>query len=166
MARFPSFCSFSATGIALMLLMAPAKSQTVANEPVRESLRGGAGEPVLEIPTVRQQNNDRDDKYEKYADGLYILPLFRTVSADRAYQVDVWNLLVGPGQETAEFELPGTAILLIKAGSATIVVDDIEREQLEMGAILVVQPRSRLQITNRANDRPVAVRVTLFSGTE
>lgn len=166
MARFRSIRSLSATGIALMLLTAPAVPQSGPNDPVKESLRGGAGKPVLEIPSVRQENNDRDDKYEKYVDGLYVLRLFRTVSDDRAYQVDVWNLLIGPGQETAAFELPGTAILLVRAGTGTLAVDDDKREELEMGETLVAQPRASLRITNRAEDRPLFVRVTMFSGTE
>lgn len=166
MVRFRFFRSFSAAAIVLLLSAAPAMPQSAATEPVRESLRGGAGKPVVEIPSVRQQNNERDDRYEKYVDGLYVLPLFRTVSGDRAYQVDVWNLLIGPGQETAEFELPGTAILLVRAGSATVIVDAAKREELEMGGTLVVQPQSSLRIANRADDRAISVRVTLFSGTE
>jgi hypothetical protein len=152
--------------VVLLILTAFAVHHSAANEPVEESLRGGAGAPVREIPYVREQNNDRDDRYEKYADGLYVLPLFRTVSADRSYQVDVWNLLIGPGQETADFALPGTAILLVRAGSLIVVVDDSRETGLEMGGTLVVQPESRLRITNRATDRPINVRVTMFSGTE
>lgn len=166
MGDFRSFHCLSATGIALMLLATLLMQRSAANEPVRESLRGGAGEPVVEIPDVRKQNNDRDDKYEKYADGLYVLPIFQTVSADRAYQVDVWNLLVGPGQETTKFELPGTAILLVRAGSAMVVIDDGKRAELEMGGTLVLKPQSTLQITNQEDDRPISVRVTLFSGRE
>ena len=166
MRQFRFSRSYLATGTVLATLAALAMQHSTADEPVKESLRGGAGAPVLEIPYVREQNNDRDDKYRKYADGLYMLALFRTVSADRSYQVDVWNLLVGPGQETTEFELPGTAILLVRAGSAVIVVDDGKGTELEMGGTLVVEPASRLRITNRAEDRPISVRVTMFSGTE
>ena len=155
-----------AVWLALALLAAILWSESTAGDPLRESLRGGAGKPVVEFPEVREQNRKAEAKYEKYAEGLYVLELFSTDSADRSYRISVWNLLVGPGKETREFELPGTTILLLRAGSAQVLVDGRQERDLVMGATLVVAEKTRIRITNRAPDRPVNVRATLFSGVE
>ncbi len=155
-----------AIGLAVVWVAAVPWSQSLAGEPLRESVRGGAGQPVVELPEVRAQNQNAEAKYHEYVEGLYVLELFRTVSRDESFEIDVWNLLVGPGKETGEFELPGTAVLLLRAGSAQVVVDGQSKSDLEMGATLVVPEKTRIRITNRAGDRPVNVRATLFSGVE
>jgi len=158
--------SRSVAGFAASLLLGMLWSQSTAGDPLSESLRGGAGTPVVEIPEVREQNLRADPKYRKYAEGLYVLEMFSTLSADKSYRVSVWNLLVGPARETQEFELPGAAILLLRAGSAQVVLGDQKESDLKMGATLVAPEKASIRITNRSPDRPVTIRATLFSGAD
>jgi mannose-6-phosphate isomerase-like protein (cupin superfamily) len=153
-------------GPVLALFLVLTCSQAMATEPLSESFRAGGDAAVAELSDIREQNQKADSRYEKYADGLYVLKLFGTVSADKSYQINAWNLLIGPGKATTEFELPGSAVLLFKAGAAQVTVDGKQERDLKMGDTLVVPEKSSIRITNLASDRPVTVRATLFSGNE
>jgi hypothetical protein len=153
-------------GLVLAMFTVMTCSHSMAAEPLSESLRGGNGVQLAELSDVRDQNQKADPRYEKYANGLYVLKLFRTVSADNSYQISAWNLLIGPGKATKEFELPGSAVLLFRAGGAQVVVDGKQEGDLKMGDTLIVPEKSSIRITNLASDRPVTVRATLFSGVE
>jgi hypothetical protein len=150
----------------IVLMVGAPWAQSTASDPTLESIRGGAGIPVVEVPGAREQNLKTDSLYEKYAEGLYVQELFNTVSADKSFQINVWNLLVGPGKKTNDFGLPGAAVLLVRAGSAQIVVGGVQGNDLEMGAALVVPEETPIRITNRDPESPVLTRATLFSGVE
>ncbi|HZD53302.1 MAG TPA: hypothetical protein VE175_09650 [Woeseiaceae bacterium] len=150
----------------MLVLATVLSSQSTGSEPLSESIRGGAGSPVVVFPEVRARNLRAEAKYERYADGLFVLKLFRTLSADGTYRIEVWNLLVGPGKATGEFELPGTAILLLRAGNAQINLAGEREIQLDAADTTVVPENSRIRISNRSSEHPVNVRATLFTGVE
>lgn len=84
-----------------------------------------------------------------------------TAEAAPRFRVEIRDLLVGPGQTTAELRLPAAAILEVRAGTGTIAIDG-ERAELKPGASFSVAEGQRFQIAN-GSDAQIAIRALLIS---
>lgn len=128
-------------------------------------LRGGEATPSVAADTPRDEVLREGPNYEKYAEGLYVRRVFRTVNPTEEYAVEVWALLIGPGKKTAEVTFPGAATLLVRSGRAAITTRDAKRE-LGLGASLLVPEGRKVSIVNLDAERPVSIRAVIMKGLE
>ena len=76
------------------------------------------------------------------------------------YRIELWDLLVGPGQRSDAMALPGGAVLEVRAGSGRIELDRAARE-LRPGTTLAVREGSKVALTNTRQDLGLSIRAVV-----
>jgi mannose-6-phosphate isomerase-like protein (cupin superfamily) len=98
--------------------------------------------------------------YEQLVPGLLARTRFvAPATADR--RVELWDLLVGPGQRSAAATLPGGAVLEVRGGSGRISIGEREQE-LRAGATLAVADGASFRLVNARNDLGLSIRATVI----
>lgn len=141
---------FSFAAIGLSLFTAPLAGQTARG-------RGAAQ------PPARTENLPDGPNYTKFANGLYMRRLSQIVAPSRDYSVEEWALLVGPGKSTDTVTLPGTAVLLVRTGSAVVTLGD-RKQDVRLGSSLLVVENQRFSIANSDKERPVSIKAVIVKG--
>ncbi len=136
--------------IALSLLTAAVAAQTARGR--------GTAQPPARADTLPEGPN-----YTKYANGLYTRVLSQTVASSKDYSVEEWALLVGPGKTTDTVTLPGSAVLLVRTGSAVVTLGD-RRQDVRLGSSLLVPENQRFSIANSNKERPVSIKAVIVKG--
>jgi hypothetical protein len=75
--------------------------------------------------------------------------------------VEVWDLMVGPGQATAAAHLPGSAVVEVRSGTGIFTSRSTPRE-LRIGMTFVLDEAAEFAITNADKEAPLILRVTLI----
>ncbi len=102
------------------------------------------------------------ESYKQLVPGLLARTRFvAPATADR--RVELWDLLVGPGQRSAPATLPGGAVLEVRGGSGRITIADKDQE-LRTGATLSVADGTSFRLVNARNDLGLSIRATVVIG--
>src|SRR5229473_5249580 len=72
----------------------------------------------------------------QYAPGLLVRTSY-VAESSAAYRVEIWDLVVGPGKTSAAVKLPGGAVLEVRAGSGTVVIQG-KRREFRPGAVFTI----------------------------
>jgi len=100
-----------------------------------------------------------NNPYHQFVPGLMVRTLY--VAETRGPNpITVWDLLVGPGQKTATFTLPGAAVLSISSGQGIVTAAGAARE-VSTGQTTVVDEGAEIQIENRTAGAGLMIRATL-----
>jgi len=124
---------------------------------------GGKGVGTLPQTPVSEVNFSKTEPakpFSKLADGLAARTLFQA-SDGAGTQVEVRDLLIGPGQKTESASLTGAAVFEIRSGNGTMQTGEKQRE-LTPGVTLSLSEKATFTIENKA-DSPMAIRVFLFT---
>jgi len=97
--------------------------------------------------------------YAEFAPGVLTRSRYETESG-AGYRVEIWDMLLGPRQESATISLPGGAILTTRSGQPAITIDGKAMIAVAGTALSVAEGQS-FTITNESDD-PVSLRVYLF----
>lgn len=123
---------------------------------------GGKGVGTLPQTPVSEANFSKTEPakpFSKLADGLATRTLFQA-SDGAGTQIEVRDLLIGPGQRTESASLPGAAVFEIRSGDGTIQIGEKQRE-LTLGVTLSVPEKAAFAIENKS-DVPMTIRAFLF----
>jgi hypothetical protein len=101
--------------------------------------------------------------YTKYAAGLYTRRVSQTVGPSKDYGIEEWGLLVGPGQNTDTVTLPGAAVLVVRTGTATLIIDG-QKQQVRLGSSVLIAEKQRFSIMNADKERPVSIKAVIVRG--
>lgn len=106
-----------------------------------------------------------DKPFEQMTSGLFVRKTYEADSTGRL-RVQIWDLLVGPGKKSEPVELPGAAILEVRSGSGTIILDT-ERKLLALGTSLSVDEGSSIAFDNSNGAGRLAIRtIVITSGAQ
>jgi len=122
--------------------------------------------PVPGPPVTPPQLTDLEPRepYRLLVPGL----LTRTrYVADRGqrHAVEVWDLMVGPGQATATAHLPGSAVVEVRSGTGVFTSRSTPRE-LRIGMTFVLDEAAEFAVTNADKEAPLILRVTLIHSVQ
>lgn len=123
---------------------------------------GRKGVGMLPQTPVSEANFSKTEPakpFSKLADGLATRTLFQT-SDGAGTQVEVRDLLLGPGQKTESTKLPGAAVLEIRSGSGMLVAGE-KQQELALGTTLSVPENATFRIENKS-DVLMTIRAFLF----
>ena len=98
--------------------------------------------------------------YAEFAPGVLTRSRYETDSGN-GYRVEIWDMLVGPRQESGLISLPGGAVVTISSGQPAIAIDG-KAAVAAAGTALNLSEGQTFTISN-ASDDPVTLRVYLFS---
>lgn len=101
--------------------------------------------------------------YRAFAPGLLVRNTYRA-PAEGALQVEIWDLLVGPGSRSEAARLPGAAVLEVRTGSGTALVDG-ESSELSLGATLLIGEEAEVAFDN-PGEGPLSMRAILISAAD
>jgi mannose-6-phosphate isomerase-like protein (cupin superfamily) len=102
--------------------------------------------PAREIP-----------RYRTLVRGLLVREVFQTGAQDRGYSVEVWGMLVGPGQRTDETKLDADAILLVRSGRGIMTIDG-ENNELRLGSSYSIPAGRSFRVENFDEAAPISLR--------
>jgi len=118
--------------------------------------------PTRSIDRSQLAPDPQQNSYRQYAPGL----LARTVyKADQTgdLNVEIWDLLVGPGKRSEAATLPGGAVFEIRSGNGAVTIAG-KRRDVKTGATLSLDDGDSFQIENTSADEPVSIRLVLIHG--
>ena len=120
--------------------------------------------PVLTpqvAPPTNLANYSPNNPYRQLVPGLMVRTLY--VAETRGpNRIQVWELLVGPGQKTGAFTLPGAGVLFITSGQGVVTTAGAARE-VSTGQTTVVDEGAQIQIENRTAGAGLMIQATLVS---
>jgi hypothetical protein len=96
------------------------------------------------------------DAYRPYAPGLLARTVYLAGKAGRV-EVELWDLLVGPGKKTGLVSLPGAAVLDVRSGGGAVAVGG-KTVELRMGATLAIDEGQGFTLENRVPDGALTIR--------
>jgi mannose-6-phosphate isomerase-like protein (cupin superfamily) len=96
-------------------------------------------------------------EYRTLVRGLLVREVFRTRAQDRGYSVEVWGMLVGPGQRTGETKLDADAILLVRSGRGIMTIDG-ENNELRLGSSYSIPAGRSFRVENFDEASPISLR--------
>lgn len=97
--------------------------------------------------------------YRQFAKGLLAQTVY-TADADGPFAIEVWDLIVGPGQRSESAALPGAAVLEIRSGTGKVTVAGRDRET-PTGAALSIAEGERFTIVNGSPEQALTIRATV-----
>jgi mannose-6-phosphate isomerase-like protein (cupin superfamily) len=123
--------------------------------------------PVAAVPTAtpaidRTQlaPDSSQNPYRQYAPGLLARTVYKAEGADR-FEVEIWDLLVGPGKKTEPATLPGGAVFEVRSGEGVLQVSG-KRNEVKTGATLAVGDGESFQIDNGSTESAVSIRAVVI----
>jgi hypothetical protein len=119
--------------------------------------------PPLPPPDPRQvsfSSYQPQQPYAEYTAGVLTRSRYETDSGN-GYRVEIWDMLVGPHQESGSISLPGGAVVTTSSGQAAITIDG-KAAVAATGTALTLSEGQTFTIANESDD-PVTLRVYLFS---
>jgi hypothetical protein len=75
-------------------------------------------------------------------------------------ELEVWDLLVGPGIVTDALVLPGGGVLQVRSGAAQLTLDG-QPQDVRIGQSVALDEGRSLRIDNRGSSNPLTLRATL-----
>lgn len=109
---------------------------------------------------VQDANRFAVPKYERYARGLLARSVFQAIDPQQHYRIEVWGLVVGPGQRSEEATLPGNALLLVRAGRGLISING-KNQELALGRVVMVPRSDKFTIENFDPHQAISMRATI-----
>ena len=106
---------------------------------------------ALNLPSFRQA-----------VPGLLVRTRF-VAKAGAGTQVELWDLLIGPGHRSDRVRLPGPAVLEVRGGAGAVLINQ-KRQDLRAGASLAIPEGASLLFANARRDLGLDLRVTIVVG--
>ena len=94
--------------------------------------------------------------------GLLVRTRF-VAKAGTGRQVELWDLLIGPGRRSDRVRLPGPAVLEVRGGAGAVLINQ-KRQDLRAGASLAIPEGASVLFANARNDLGLDLRVTIVIG--
>jgi hypothetical protein len=99
--------------------------------------------------------------FEERVPGVLVRVTHRT-SASPDLSVQIWDLLVAPGERSEALVLPGAAVVSVRSGEATLVIAG-EARRATIGTSHGVAEGAEIHIDNRESDARLAARAIVVS---
>ena len=97
--------------------------------------------------------------YKQLARGLLAQTVY-VADASGRYHVEIWDLVIGPGQKIEPATLPGAALFEVRSGAGAVTVAGRSRE-VRIGATLALGEGEPFVVANRSADQAVMIRATV-----
>ncbi|HZP85688.1 MAG TPA: hypothetical protein VFB54_02645 [Burkholderiales bacterium] len=99
-------------------------------------------------------------RYVQIAPGWLVARVF-TSERSAAGAVEIADVLVGPRQRAVPLPMHAGGLFEVHAGSAVLEING-KKQKLTQGQIVAIAPGDRIAVDNRAQPRPLVVRLIRF----
>jgi hypothetical protein len=100
-------------------------------------------------------------EFRQLAPGLLSRSVFKSAAGDKL-AVEIFDLMVGPGQSSEAITLSGAALLDVQGGQATLLVDG-KAQRVQAGGVVPLAQSQQLAIDNSRAQRSFVARLILLS---
>ena len=156
-------CSFRSMATPL-LVVAIVAAQACQRAPAPAAASAQGQPPTAPAAAGPLSDFSPAQPYRQLAQGLLAQTIY-TADADGPFAIEVWDLIVGPGQRSEPAALPGAAIFEIRSGTGRVTVAERDREA-KMGATFSIAEGERFTIVNGSPDQALTIRVTVVRARE
>jgi hypothetical protein len=163
------FALAAAAGVLLLSLTACPKRK--ANQPADATAAREAAAPVA--ATVREEipgavaalvPDTEPNPYKQYAPGLLARTAYKSERAG-GLTVEMWDMLVGPGQKSATASLPGGGVVQIRSGVGSITVNG-KAQDGKTGTSFPIPEGQSFQVSNGSAEEALILRVIVVRGVQ
>jgi hypothetical protein len=112
---------------------------------------------------VASQTSPRETRsYSPFARGLLARSITEIPMRNApGIEVELWDLLVGPGMITDALILPGAGILQVRSGAAKLAVEQGSQD-IRLGQTIPIHEGQNLRIDNSGSSNALILRATLI----
>jgi hypothetical protein len=116
--------------------------------------------PSPAIDRTQLAPDAQQNPFKQYAPGLLARTIYK---ADQTgdLEVEIWELLVGPGKKSEAAKLPGAAVAEVRAGEGMVTIGE-KRRDLKSGTGFSIDDGEAFQIENNSKEEGLALRVVLI----
>jgi hypothetical protein len=159
----------AAAGVLLLSLTACPKRD--ANRPADATAAREAAAPAAAV--VREEipgavsvlvPDTEPNPYKQYAPGLLARTAYKSQQAG-GLTVEMWDMLVGPGQKSATASLPGGGVVQIRSGVGSITVSG-KPQQARTGTSFPIPEGEPFQVSNGSAEEALILRVIVVRGVQ
>lgn len=113
------------------------------------------------VPAQAQEVQQRES-FSQFVPGMLARVRYEA-PATGPFQVQIWDLLVGPGLRSDPALLPGAGVLEVRSGSGVLTFDSQE-VPLQPGTVVSVPEGARLSLENGDEVQGLAIRAVVIVG--
>lgn len=123
--------------------------------------------PVAAVPTptpaidrTQLAPETQQNPFKQYAPGLMARTIYKAEQTGDL-EVEIWELLVGPGKKSEPAKLPGAAVAEVRSGAGVVTIGE-KRRDLKSGTGFSIDDGEAFQLENNSQDEGLSLRVVLI----
>jgi hypothetical protein len=116
--------------------------------------------PTAAIDRTQLAPDAVQNPFKEYAPGLLARTIYKAEQTDEL-EIDIWELLVGPGRKSEAAKLPGAAVAEVRSGTGLVTIGG-KSQDLKSGAGFSISDGEAFQVENRSKEEELSLRVVLI----
>jgi hypothetical protein len=116
--------------------------------------------PTLAIDPTQLAPGTPQNPFKQYARGLLARTIYKAEQTDDL-EIEIWELLVGPGKKSEAAKLPGAAVAEVRSGIGVVTIGG-KPQDLKSGAGFSISDGEAFQVENRSKEDGLSLRVVLI----
>jgi hypothetical protein len=116
--------------------------------------------PTPAIDRTQLAPDALENPFKQYAPGLLARTIYKAEQTDDL-DIDIWELLVGPGMKSEAAKLPGAAVAEVRSGTGVATIGG-KSQDLKSGAGFSIPDDEAFQVENRSKEDGLSLRVVLI----
>ena len=123
--------------------------------------QGEAGPtPTSAIDRTQFAPDALQNPFKQYTPGLLARTIYKAEQTDDL-EIEIWELLVGPGMKSEAAKLPGAAAAEVRSGNGVVTIGG-KSQDLRSGAGFSLSDGETFQVENRSKEDGLSLRVVLI----
>jgi len=118
--------------------------------------------PSPTIDRAQLAPDSQQNAFKQYAPGLLARTIYKAEKVSDL-NIEVWELLVGPGKKSEAAKLPGAAVAEVRSGTGVVTIGE-KRSDLKSGSSFSVDDGETFQLENTSKDDGLSLRLVLIQG--
>ncbi len=118
--------------------------------------------PTPPIDRSQLAPDTQQNPFRQYAPGLLARTIYKAEPGGD-FEVEIWELLIGPGKKSEAAKFPGGAVFETRAGDGVLTTAG-KRREIKTGTSLSIEEGETFQIENTSPDEAVSIRMVLIRG--
>jgi len=102
----------------------------------------------------------QQNPFKQFAPGLMARPIYKAEQTGDL-EVEIWELLVGPGKKSEPTKLPGAGVVEVRGGTGVASIGE-KRQELKSGTGFSIPEGESLRLENTSPEEGLALRVVLI----
>lgn len=102
----------------------------------------------------------QQNPFKQYAPGLLARTIYKAEQTGYL-DVEIWELLVGPGKKSEAAKFPGAAVVEVRSGTGVVTIAE-KRRDLKSGNGFSINDGEAFQLENGSQEESLALRLVLI----